>query len=157
TALPTPSLEGKLRRELELPRIEHIPRSAEKRIRDRRTSRGTASYLELFDRNRGAILVARWNLSAAEVVRAVYGDHLVHVWPIELVECVDGQLEPPLLTELEIAREPNIPRHELVAPVRIPRGRSYTIGHRIRVSIGIESHKQGEGPRGLRCDDAAEF
>src|SRR5262249_59070677 len=108
---------------------------------------------------------------AAERRRAVHAVDFVDVGPVEDVEHIHGEINPPALAQLEIAGEAQIPRIERVAQVcisahgsgatcRTGAGAGYrraadafggSTGH---VAEGVETGEQREGASRLRGDNA---
>src|SRR5213079_2067599 len=129
--------EQQLRRELQLPRIEHRSGSTEKRIRNGRPSRGTTADLNCLDRAACRVLVLAGLLPATEIVSAVDANDLVHIRTVEQVEGIDGEFEPGSLLKIDRAREADVPRLKAVALVRIACEIPNAIGGGDEVVVGI--------------------
>ena len=108
-------------------------------------------------RERSSILVIFWcGGVAADHRRPVNGSDLVHVGAVEQVESVHNQVEPQVLSNLEIARDTKIPRVQMVAVIGVAAEVGDAVGHGVGITIGVESDEHGERTAGLSGDDAAE-
>src|SRR4030095_5579228 len=150
-------LKQQLQGQLQLPRIKHRPWSSEQRIRRWRSGSGATANLTLLDRHACRILVFRRDLSAAEIVRSVDADDLVHIRVIEQVENVERSFKPQTLSrKMDRALDANIPRLEAVSLVGVSRKIPNAIRGRDEVVVGIEADKQRKWSRTLKSDDVAQ-
>jgi hypothetical protein len=85
TILPMDSLEGKLRSQLELPRVESRPRSAYGAARS----------------NTAIAKVPGHGQAGDKVRRAVYGKHFVNVGVVENIEAIQGKIQHLLLAQVD--------------------------------------------------------
>jgi hypothetical protein len=83
-----PALERELRRELQLPRVEHRSRRSEKRIRNRWTPCRAPSALCALNRQRRGVLVIPGDSAVTEIVGAVHRRDLINIGPVQEIECV---------------------------------------------------------------------
>ena len=158
--LDQPESERKLGRNLQLPRIEHSARGTKQRVWSGSATirRRIASHQTfLYGDGGGVFVMARLRAAIIDGATAVNRGDLVDVGAIEEVEGIKGQIQVLMLAKEKLARDGQIDGLEIVALVGIARREADAVGHRVGVIVDVVADKDGEGPRRLQGDNAAEL
>src|SRR5579864_2114979 len=143
-------LKGKLRRKLELPRIEHRSRQTKSRIRAKRDEQSCtyrsrsksssspwrkrdtpirAGRCSCLDRTARSISIMPRDSATAEYGRAIDWRDLIHVRPVEQVERIHTEVHLDPLGELEVPPEMEIPGVQRIANIRVPGNHRRAVTH----------------------------